>query len=160
MIHNRIIIIGHGASGKDHLKKLMINRGFIPSISFTSRPPRENEFDGVHYKFVSKDRFLQMIIEDKFYEWNKFKEDWYYGTTKDDFYSSNIFIMTPSGVNALSPQDRKSSFIIYLNIPEDIRRSRLESRSDADSVERRLSADNKDFENFTDYDVMFTNDNF
>jgi len=49
---------------------------------------------------------------------------------------------------------------VYLDIPEEIRYKRLSKRSDADSVNRRMSADKKDFEGFTDYDLVITNPSF
>lgn len=52
------------------------------------------------------------------------------------------------------------TFVIYLNTPEDIRRTRLTMRQDADGVERRLLTDKADFENFTDYDIKIIDPNF
>ena len=68
--------------------------------------------------------------------------------------------MTPSGISNIKKEDRESSFIIYLNPAEEIRRKRLSERRDADSLERRLEADRKDFENFEDFDMVITNENF
>jgi len=68
--------------------------------------------------------------------------------------------MTPSGISKLKPEDRKESFIVYVDIREDIRRERLLKRNDVDNVDRRLSADEKDFENFTDFDHRIADPNF
>jgi dephospho-CoA kinase len=69
--------------------------------------------------------------------------------------------MTPSGIGKLHAADRKSSFIIYIDIPVDIRRERLSERNDnSDSIERRLSADDNDFKTFTDFDIRITDHNF
>ena len=55
----------------------------------------------------------------------------------------------------------KSTLVIYLAIPEEIRRERMNRRvGNADSVERRIASDRKDFENFTDYDIKITDPNF
>ncbi|SPD73743.1 guanylate kinase [uncultured Desulfobacterium sp.] len=51
----------------DRLKKSMSGLGY--SISHTSRRPRENERDGVHYHFVDKDAFGAMIEDGAFMEW-------------------------------------------------------------------------------------------
>jgi hypothetical protein len=45
-------------------------------------------------------------------------------------------------------------------MPYEEREKRLMLRSDADTVERRLVADEKDFENFTTFDVRITNTDF
>jgi len=68
--------------------------------------------------------------------------------------------MTPSGVSKLNPSDRKESFIVYFDISYDIRRKRLMDRGDADSVDRRLNADESDFKEFTDFDYSISDPNF
>jgi guanylate kinase len=47
--------------------------------------------------------------------------------------------------------------VIYLNPPAELRRQRLSARSDADTVDRRISADERDFSAFSEYDIMITN---
>src|SRR4030066_174812 len=39
------------------------------SISYTTRPPRVNEIDGVDYHFVSEEIFVKMVERDEFVEW-------------------------------------------------------------------------------------------
>jgi dephospho-CoA kinase len=69
----------------------------------------------------------------------------------------DTFIMTPSGIKKLHPSDRKNSFIIFMDIPEEIRRERLKIRvMPGDSLERRIEADKKDFEDFIDFDLKIT----
>lgn len=53
-----IAIIGEAGSGKDYLvKKLIFNYPdlFHEIVSCTTRPRRENEIDGIHYHFLTKD---------------------------------------------------------------------------------------------------------
>jgi dephospho-CoA kinase len=69
--------------------------------------------------------------------------------------------MTPTGIGKLHAADRKSSFIIYIDIPVEVRRERLSQRNDNnDSIERRIQADEKDFETFKDFDIRITDHNF
>ena len=69
--------------------------------------------------------------------------------------------MTPKGISHIDPVDRKECTIIYLNVSEEIRRKRLEDREmPGDSIDRRMEADNLDFENFTDFDIEINNSNF
>jgi guanylate kinase len=98
-------------------------------------------------------------MADDFYE-AVFFNSWFYGTSLSEFYSSNLFIMTPKGVEKLKSEDRDQSVILYLNIDEETRRSRLESRRDADDVKRRLEADFVDFKDFTDFDFEIKDSNF
>ncbi len=157
----RIINVGKGGAGKDHLKKRFLDRGFKQSISYTTRPPRSNEKDGIDYRFISDDKFKEMIDSEDFREWNIFGDQkWYYGTTVREFNAASIFVMTPSGVRSLTSQERKDCFVIFIDISEEIRRERLKSRKDADDPERRIKTDEEDFLDFKDYDLRITNPDF
>ncbi len=57
--------------------------GLVFSVSATTRKPRENEKDGVHYFFISEDEFKGKIEKNEFIEWEKFY-DYYYGTFKSE----------------------------------------------------------------------------
>ena len=96
---------------------------------------------------------------EKFYEGVYFNH-WFYGTSFDEFYSSNLFIMTPKGIAKLKPEDRVESIVLYLNIDEETRKKRLEERRDSDDVKRRLEADFHDFSDFTDFDYEIKDPNF
>ena len=159
MLNNRIILVGKAGSGKDYARTKLESRSFKYAISYTTRPPRDNEKHRVDYFFITKDEFTQMIDQDKFYEYVVFNE-WYYGTTNEQFYSDDVFIMTPHGISLIKPEDRKTSFIMFFDIDEDVRKERLMLRNDADRVDRRLEADRKDFENFKDYDLRVTDPSF
>lgn len=151
MSKKRVIIAGKGASGKDHLRKMMVEDGFNYCVSHTTRPMRSDEEEGIDYYFVKEEEAYMMILEDLFLEHTNFN-GWIYGTSKDEFHKSNLFIMTPSGISQLSKEDREESIIVYVNVTESIRRERMSKRRDADDVVRRIKADEIDFENFNDYD--------
>ena len=158
---SRIILCGKAASGKDHLRKILEGRGFNYGVSYTTRPPRQGEVDGKDYYFLEENEFKALIEQGFFYEYVTFN-GWYYGTSKEQWYTTDdIFIMTPSGIRKLHAADRKTSFIIYIDIPTSIRRERLQMRNDNnDSIERRLEADDRDFEGFDDFDIKITDHNF
>ena len=153
----RLIIVGKGGSGKDHLRKNLVGKGFKYCVSHTTRPIREGEENGKDYWFIESSKLVEMAED--FYE-GVFFNDWFYGTSMDEFNRSNLFIMTPGGIAKLSKKDREESTIVYLNIDEETRRKRLEGRRDADDVKRRLEADFADFANFTDYDCEIKDPNF
>ena len=159
MKQHRIILVGAGGSGKDYLKQKFIDRGFKPSVSLTTRKPREGEITGKDYIFTSEQTFKTMIGENKFYEYKEFR-GWYYGTQKSDFEDKSLFIMTPPAIIEMDEETRKNSMVIYLDIDYETRKSRLSSRNDADSVERRLRADYVMFDKFSDYDLRITSPNF
>ena len=159
MSKKRVIIAGKGASGKDHLRKMMVEDGFNYCVSHTTRPMRSDEEEGIDYYFVKEEEAYMMILEDLFLEHTNFN-GWIYGTSKDEFHKSNLFIMTPSGISQLSPEDRSESIILYVDIDENTRRERMSMRRDADDVDRRIEADEKDFLNFIDYDFSITDPAF
>lgn len=159
-MHKRIILVGRAASGKDHIRKKFEARGFRYAVSYTTRPPREGEVDGVDYIFISQEEAQEMIKNDDFYEYVEFN-GWIYGTTRDQFDEDHVFIMTPSGLAHLDEDSRKKSFVIFIDIDEAVRRERMAIRNmPGDSVDRRIEADRKDFENFTNYDIRITNPDF
>lgn len=158
---NKVILVGKAAAGKDHMRKVLENRGFVYGISFTTRPPREGEVHGKDYYFLSVEEFEREIKEDFWYEYVTFN-GWYYGTSKDQFYNlCNLFIMTPIGVSHIKPKDRKDCTIFYIDVPAKIRKERLLNRFMlGDSIERRIEADAADFSKFTDFDIKINNSNF
>lgn len=158
--HKRIILVGPGASGKDHMRKVLESRGFKYAVSYTTRPARPGEVEGQDYYFLSTEKCRSMQVAGEFYELISFN-GWSYATSKQQFYNDDVFIMTPSGLSHLSPKDRKNSFVIFFDIDETIRKERLEQRvMPGHSVEARLQADRELFEGFNDYDLRITNPDF
>ena len=72
-------ICGKSASGKDYTATRLVEeykKIGIPAkkvISYTTRPPREGEVDGVDYHFVDLETFIEMQYDNKFIEHNEFK---------------------------------------------------------------------------------------
>ena len=66
-----IVISAPAGAGKTTLCKrlLQISSSFAYSVSFTTRPPRKNEIEGVDYYFISRKEFKEMIEQKKFVEW-------------------------------------------------------------------------------------------
>lgn len=159
-MHKRIILVGRAASGKDHIRKKFEARGFRYAVSYTTRPPRAGEVDGKDYIFISEEVAQTMIQNDEFYEYVEFN-GWLYGTPRQQFETDDVFIMTPTGLSHVDEVSRKQSFVIFIDIAEDVRRQRMLARDmPGDSVERRLEADRLDFENFSNYDIRITNHDF
>jgi guanylate kinase len=97
-----------------------------------------------------------MVTQGKFREHKKFN-GWRYGTTKDSFEKSDVFIFTPSGVKSLDVSDFT---VVYFDISLKDRIERLSKRSDSDSVNSRIAADLMDFHNFSNYDILVTDPKF
>jgi guanylate kinase len=149
----RIIISGKGGSGKDYLRKIMEDLGFTYCKSYTTRPIREGEENGKDYFFIEE---KDIPAKKDLYE-SVYFNGWFYGTPKTEFKKSNLFIMTPKGISFLKKEDRKNSIVIYIEANEETRKNRLLERRDADDVERRIKADEKDFNDFNDFDLIINN---
>lgn len=162
-MHKRIILVGKAATGKDFLRKKLESRNFKYAVSYTTRPPREGEINGQDYYFINETEASDMIERGEFYEYINFN-GWLYGTTNKQWKQKAgeiVFIMTPSAIFNISEQDRKQCFIVYTDIDKETRKQRLLKRyMPGDSFERRLVADEADFENFTDFDLRITNPDF
>ena len=65
-----IVISGPSGVGKGTVVKALMARdpNVRLSVSATTRDMRPNEIDGVHYYFITRERFEQMIAEDRFLE--------------------------------------------------------------------------------------------
>ena len=68
------IISGPSGVGKSTVLKLLLEGrdDLYFSISATTREPRDGEQDGVHYHFISVDRFQELIENDAFLEYAEY----------------------------------------------------------------------------------------
>ncbi len=81
-----MIISGPSGVGKNTIKDGIfktIKDNLKFSVSYTTRPIRENELDGKDYHFTDREEFFEMMKNDKFVEWAEVHQN-FYGTTKDE----------------------------------------------------------------------------
>lgn len=159
-MNKRIILVGPTCSGKTFLREKLEKKGFHFDISYTSRPKRPDEEYGVHYNFISESEFTLRISQGAFYEhvqYNGFR----YGTGMYEWNNSDGFIMETDGIKHISSEDRKNSFIIYLNPVYLVRADRMLKRGWSNKdIEDRLKTDKEKFKDFSDYDMIVTNHDF
>ena len=59
-----IVIVGESASGKSTVEKILNEKyGMRKVVSYTTRPPRDTEVNGVDYNFISMNDFLDLDKE-------------------------------------------------------------------------------------------------
>lgn len=65
------VLSSPSGAGKSTLSKMLLEADddISLSISYTTRPPRPGEIDGVHYHFVDVPTFKKMAANDEFLEW-------------------------------------------------------------------------------------------
>lgn len=156
----KIALVGKAASGKDHLRKRMIDRGMKFGISTTTRPPREGEIDGVDYHFVERHTFEVYIETGNILFYQEFNGH-YYGITQEEFKKCDCLILNVEVVENMPTEVRRSIFVIYLNIDIATRMERMKERDvSLTDIAERVYADDKQYYGFTNYDLMITNPNF
>ena len=167
---NNIMVILSSPSGvgKTTLTKKIQQKyqSFKISVSYTTRPPRSNEVDGVDYKFVKKEQFEQLIKENQFYEYAKIFEN-YYGTLKknvDETLKKNdiIFDIDWQGTKQLSGFKNLNLIKIFLiteNKEELKKRLMTRGQNTSEELERRLNSFDEDIKYWNDYDYILINKN-
>ena len=167
---NNIMVILSSPSGvgKTTLTKKIQQKyqSFKISVSYTTRPPRSNEVDGVDYKFVKKEQFEQLIKENQFYEYAKIFEN-YYGTLKknvDETLQKNdiIFDIDWQGTKQLSKFKNLNLIKIFLiteNKEELKKRLMTRGQNTSQELERRFNSFDVDIKYWNDYDYILINKN-
>ena len=77
------VISGPAGAGKSAIVKNLLSKHPDVKLSFscTTRAPRPGEINGVHYHFVSDERFDELVAQNAFYEWAHVHQN-RYGTLK------------------------------------------------------------------------------
>lgn len=146
-----IVLIGESASGKSTVECTMCEKhGWKRIISYTTRPKREGEIDGVDYHYIPKDRFLELKNNGFFAEFTMYR-DWYYGTAKEDCKPDRIIVANPHGFRQFKKIFGDDVCGIYLMVEERERLIRMLNRGD-DILEcfRRVISDQGVFQNIED----------
>jgi guanylate kinase len=151
----KLILMGKAASGKDFFKDYLNSKGYKTDVSYTTRPQRVGEVPGYTYVYLTEE-----IYDDCVFHHSVEFNGWKYGTTAGDWEDKQVFLMAVVTLEQLTEEELRDSIIVYFDIPIEVRRERLEKRSDSDSVSRRLLADAQDFKDFKNYDVKVTYEKF
>ena len=160
------VISGASGVGKSTvLKQVMSGREDLSfSVSATTRQARPGEEDGVHYYFVSQEKFLQMIEEDAFLEYDKHAAN-YYGTPGFEVEQklkkgSLILDIEPAGAKIVK-EKRPDCVLIFIMPPsqEELER-RLRGRGDTseDQIGMRLERAVWEMDQRSWYDHVVVND--
>lgn len=149
-----IALFGESGSGKDTIQKYVTKHMVYTQniISYTTRPKREYEKDGVDYHFIDDNQFKDNILQKKMLEYTEFR-NWYYGTGIDSLCPTkiNIGVFNIDGLKTLLKDTRLQVAPIYIYTPDKIRLERSlnrEDNPDCTEICRRFLADKKDFEKF------------
>ena len=167
-----IVISSPSGAGKTSICKelLRLDRKIKPSISVTTRKPRNNETNGVDYIFVSDNDFNEQISKGNFLEYaNVFSNK--YGTlasTTEKLLSDNydvLFDIDWQGTQQLSQNNNNilTIFILPPNKAEIERRLKKRETENSESiniVSERMSKFGDELSHWKEYDYVVTNDDF
>tara|TARA_B100001121_G_C18458929_1_gene512289 strand:- start:102 stop:734 length:633 start_codon:yes stop_codon:yes gene_type:complete len=162
-----IVLSSPSGAGKTTLVKLLSERkGFVTSISHTTRTPRSNEVDGEDYYFVNNKKFEKMIKNNEFLEYAKVFKN-FYGTTKLNIFkeldkgNNVIFDIDWQGTNQIISQKLKNKLITFFILPPSRKElfKRLSNRDMKDKLiaDERMKMFDKDVLHWKDYNYVIIN---
>ena len=135
------------------------------SRSFTSRPPRPGERDGVDYNFVSRETFEAMVRRGEFLEWADVFGN-LYGTGRRDIETllsaglDVVLVIDVQGARQVRAQARGSVGIFVLPPSFAVLEARLRGRSNDSepAIARRLATARSEVFAVDEYDYVVVND--
>lgn len=161
-----LIISGPSGSGKGTIvERLVDDLGYRVSISATTRNPRPNEENGVHYFFKTKEEFEKMIEAGELLEHACFCGN-YYGTPKEyverQLAEGNNIILEIEVQGALQVKKKYNDAVLIFTMPPTIAelRRRLVNRGteDMETIDKRIKRAEEELEYLPQYDYIVIND--
>lgn len=153
-----VVIAGQIASGKSTLAKYMATHGFERIVTYTTRPPRDGEIDGVDYYFLSGlEEFADKAEAGFFAEHTGYtaKSGYVrYGTSKESLETPDsvkkVIVLNPEGVIQLK-EAGYDIFTVYLDFEQEALMRRALQRGDTPSeIGRRIADDTRIFRGIVD----------
>ena len=135
------------------------------SRSYTSRPARPGEADGVDYNFITRARFEEMIAADDFLEWADVFGN-LYGTCGSDagreLGAGRDLVLVIDVQGARQVRRRCPDTVGVFVLPPDFatleRRLRGRSKDPEDAIQRRLRTARAEVAAVTEYEYVVVND--
>ena len=166
---NLFVVSAPSGTGKTTLVEALVSRvpGLEMSCSYTSRPPRPGEQDGVDYHFVSRGEFETMRSTGELLEWAEVFGH-FYGTSVLDTRElledgvDLVLVIDVKGAHQVRRLDGTAVGIFVLPPSPEILETRLRCRSDGhlseEQVARRLTVARTEVESMAEYDYVVVND--
>ena len=166
---NLILVIGRSGSGKDTLVRNAQKYFKAASIpSYTDRPMRPTETQGVEHTFISKEEFDELLKRDDIFAYTQIGETGYrYCTTVEmlkKIKSKTLFyIIDPNGYWYCHSKFRDDFNMktIYVSAREDFRQARANVRNGDEEAWKKRTGDENDqfskFEQHRDWDHIVYN---
>ena len=164
-----LILSSPSGAGKTTLTRMLLQNKPLDltlSISVTTRPRRSSEADGIHYHFISRQKFEAMREHGDLLEWAEVHGN-FYGTPRAPVEAileqgrDMLFDIDYQGtlqVRDQAPADVVTVFILPPSMPE--LRGRLERRAEdaPEIIANRLANARNEITRWTHYDYVLVND--
>lgn len=162
-----LVLSGPAGSGKGTIVKNILERDSMIrlSVSATTRAPRPGEIDGVHYSFVSSQKFEEMIASDEMLEHTRYCGN-YYGTPRE-----HVNKMLESGISVILEIELEGAMnirrlcpdaVLVLLLPPDFKtlENRLRGRhtNTEEDIKNRLERARTEVSFFDKYDYVVINE--
>ena len=161
-----IVISGASGVGKGTVLGIMMEKrkDLSFSVSATTRPPRPGELDGVHYYFISREKFAEMIAEGAFLEYDAHADN-YYGTPRAQAEEKRergpvLLDIEPAGAKQVREKmpDAELIFIMPPSMQELERRLRGRGDTPEEQIKLRMERAVWEMEQRVWYDHVVVND--
>lgn len=161
-----IVISGASGVGKGTVLGIMMEKrkDLSFSVSATTRPPRPGEIDGVHYYFVSREKFEDMIAAGEFLEYDAHAAN-YYGTPRaqaeeKQSHGPVLLDIEPKGAKQVKEKapDAVLIFIMPPSVQELERRLRGRGDTSEEQIQMRMERATWEMEQRVWYDHVVVND--
>lgn len=168
-----LVLCGASCTGKTTIRDLLVKHyNFKSIVTYTDRPKREGEEEGVDYHFCTPEHFDALIESNFFCEFTQYQiasdtpdSVWRYGTSKESiesFDNDAVLISNPDGLQEIIRQYGKSNICVCRIVADDYTvRNRLKERGDnEEEAERRMAADVRDFRAIDGLEDMLIPNNY
>ncbi len=167
ILGNLFVISAPSGSGKTSLANRLIAE--IPdlcfSVSYTTRQPRAHEIEGKDYHFVSREKFMEMIDNNEFLEWENVYGDYCYGTAEapvnESFAGGKDVLLDIDVKGARKVKARRSDAVLIFVMPPSYQEleKRLRGRgADGEvTILNRLKIARQEIKGYTMYDYLVVN---
>ena len=161
------IVSAPSGTGKTTLVERLVH--VLPNLclsrSYTSRPERPGERDGVDYNFITRTRFDEMVREDAFLEWADVFGNCY-GTAAADTDAllaqgkDVVLVIDVQGARQVRSRGIETVGIFVLPPSATILEQRLRGRSkdSEEQILRRLDTACREIDEFASYEYVVVND--
>lgn len=168
---NLFIVAAPSGAGKSSLIKALLDRhpdgSMQVSVSCTTRAIRPGEQDGVHYHFISPERFQEKIANHEFYEWAEVFGN-FYGTSRTVIEQTlaqgiDVFLdIDWQGARQVRNAYPTAHSIFILPPSLAVLEQRLRNRGqDSDAViAQRMAKAQHEMSHYHEFDYLIINDDF